>query len=318
MDKLNLIRLFLTVVDRGSFAAAAAVQGLSPSTVSKAIARLEEDLRLLLFHRTTRQLTLTVAGQNYAKTVRQLVSELDQCEKDLGRQNDSPSGRLRVNVPVSYGRRYVVPMLSGFRERYPDIELDVRFDDSYVDMIEQGIDVSIRSGTLAESGLIARQLSPVDFLICGSPAYLGATRTIAATDFGRHPWVRFRFQQTGRVLPVMVPGDEESLMLDPGRQFVVDDGEALAELCAAGAGLTQVPHFIARDWLAGGQIVPVAPAYRPPGFGVWVVYPEREYLPQKIRVFIEWLEKYVREQGESAYHTWAENLGAGTGPRYDG
>ncbi len=320
MDKLNLLKLFLVAAERGSFAAAASFLGLSPSTVSKAIARLEEDLQLHLFHRTTRTLTLTESGRAYQQTVRQLLSELDNCEEMLLRENGEPKGRLTINLPISYGRCYVMPLLAEFSKQYPEIELSLSFDDAYVDLVEQGIDVCVRSGTLEESTLIARQLSPIDMLTCASPTYLRENGGISVEDYARHPWIRFRFRQTGRVMPIMVSKHPTQLVttggiaytghtnLDPGRQYIVDDGEALADLCAQGLGLTQLPHFVARDWLQSGKIVPIAPCLRPPGFGVWVIYAKRTFLPARIRAFVSFLEQAVRSRGETPLRTWAEEL----------
>jgi DNA-binding transcriptional LysR family regulator len=240
--------------------------------------------------------------------VRRLLTELDDCELNLVEANDTPTGRLKINLPVSYGRRYVMPLLARFHQAYPGIELDLSFNDAYVDMIEQGVDVCIRSGSLEASSLIARQLSPIDFLICASPAYLDNHGPLIASEFSRHHWIRFRFRQTGRLMPIMVPGIEEQQNLDPGQQFIVDDGEALAELCAQGLGLTQMPHFIARDWLRKKQMVPVMPYYRPKQFGVWVIYAKRAFLPAKIRVFVAFLSQALEQQQETAYRTWAEEL----------
>lgn len=314
MDKLNLLRILITVVDQGSFSGAATLLGLSPSTVSKAIARLEEHLQLFLFHRSTRRLTLTEAGMAYTQTVRKLIGELDSCEENISQLNDSPSGRLSLNLPISYGRRYVMPLLASFHQRYPDIELDISFDDAYVDMIDRGIDICIRSGTLEESRLVARQLSPIDFLICAAPAYLKQHPDFAdlsntpTAKYQNADWIRFRFRQTGRLMPIMIMNQGCQQNLEPGRQFVVDDGEALAELCAQGLGLTQLPHFIARDWLQSKSIVPVAPMYRPPGFGVWVIYAKRDYQPAKVRAFVQFLEQAIRQQDEHPRYTWAEHV----------
>ncbi len=319
MDKLNLLKLFLATAEKGSFASVATFLGLSPSTVSKAIARLEEDLQLHLFHRTTRTLTLTESGKAYQLTVQQLLAELDNCEEMLVRENGEPKGRLSINLPVSYGRLYVMPLIGEFKRQYPEIDLSLSFEDAYVDMVEQGIDICIRSGTLEESTLVARQLSPIDFLTCVSPEYFKDKGNIGLEEYEQHPWIRFRFRQTGRLMPIMtanegshrssIDGYTAPNQINPGRQYIVDDGEALAELCAQGLGITQLPHFIARDWLQRGKIVPIAPLFRPKGFGVWMIYAKRTFLPARIRAFVDFLEEAVRRGGETPRQTWAEELG---------
>jgi len=310
MDKLSLLKLFVVSVEQGGFAAAANHLGLSPSTLSKGMARLEEHLNFKLFHRSTRQVTLTEAGSRYLITARHILMELEQCEQQLQLENDEPKGRIKVNLPVSYGRLYVMPLLQRFIQKYPEIELELSFNDSYVDMLEQGIDLTIRSGSLEDRRLVARKLSPVDFLICAAPNYLAKNGyPSTAAQFSDHPWIRFRYRQTGQLMPVTMPDDGDGEQhYDPGQQFIVDDGEALAELCAQGLGLTQLPHFIARDWLKDGHIVPILPYYRPPHHGVYGIYPKREFLPAKVRVLIEFLIQQIEASGESAYRTWAEEL----------
>ncbi len=308
MDKLNLLRMFLCVVDAGSFAKAAVALGASASTVSKAIGRLEQELGLVLFYRTTRQLRLTESGSIYAKTARSLLAELEICESSLQQGNEQPQGKLRINAPHSYGRLYVLPLLAEFNRLFPNIQLEMNYNDVYVDIIEQGVDICFRTGTLAESNLIARRLSPMDFLICASPEYAKQHGPISVNEYSQHPWIRFRFRQTGRLMPIYAKVGRSYKSIDPGQQFVVDDGEGLARLCADGLGLTQIPHFTARNWIDSGKIVPVAPYYRPPNNGVWIIYVKREFLPAKIRVFVEFMLRKISELGESPDHTWVEDL----------
>lgn len=306
MDKLNLMQIFIAVVDRGSFVSAAAALGLSPSAVSKAISRLEQELRVQLIFRTTRSITLTSAGGDYATQARQLMQQLDDCENRLRGENSEAKGSLRINLPVSYGRQYIVPLLKDFNAQYPDISLNLSFEDSYVDMVEQGIDITIRTGTLEDSSLVARQLSPMDFLVCASPEYVKQHKNIGQEHFDQHPWIRFRFRQSGRLNPVMIKKSNRIVYTDPGQQFVVDDGEASASLCAKGLGLAQLPHFVARQWIDSGQLKVVTPYVRAPQFGVWLIYAKREFLPARIRYFADFVEERVRALGETPKSTWAQ------------
>jgi DNA-binding transcriptional LysR family regulator len=309
MDKIRSLRFFIATLDRGSFAAAAKVFGTDPSTVSKAVHRLESDLGIQLFQRSTRQLRLTAAGRRYVNTARRVLDELAACEESLKSQSDAPSGTLKLNVPVSYGRLYIRPLLKDFCRRYPNITIDIHYDDAYVDIIETGIDVSIRSGSVQDSQLIARQLSPIDFIICGSKPYLdqyGAPSGPETID--DHLWIRFRYKQTGKLLPIMMPGSEGVNEYDPGRNFIVNDGESMAEHAAEGLGLTQIPHFIARDWLRAGRLLPLFPSQRQAGTGVYLIYAKREYLPTKVKVFIDFIIEAIQAGGETPRATWAETL----------
>lgn len=308
MDKLSLLKLFVSAVDHGGFAAAANHLGLSASTVSKGMARLEDNLNVKLFHRSTRQVHLTDAGARYLVTARRVALELDQCEQELKQTNDLPCGKVKVNLSVSYGRLYVMPLLAEFTKLYPDIELEISFNDSYVDILEQGIDLTIRTGNLDDQRLVARKLSPIDFMLCAAPDYIARNGLpTCAAEYAQHSWVRFKYRQSGRLMPITVDEGLGVESYDPGRQFIVDDGEALAELCAQGLGLTQLPHFIARDWLKTKKIVPISPFLRS-SEGVYCVYPKREFLPTKVKVLIEYLMIKIEQSGESTYHTWAETL----------
>lgn len=310
MDKLKALNLFIAVVDTGSFAGAAKRHNTDPSTVSKAMQRLEQDLQVQLLLRSTRRLSLTNAGEAYVMTARSLLEELHQCEDNLKSDNQTPRGRLKLNLPVSYGRLYITPLLAEFNQQYPEIELDVSYNDAYVDMIEHGIDLSVRSGTLSDSGLVAQQISPMDFLICAAPDYIQAyDQSFQEDKLDDHSWIRFRFRQSGRVMPVFFGElDEEPRLYNPSMDYVVDDGEVLAELCAQGLGLTQIPFFIARKWLDSGEIAPVYPCFTDQRMGVYLIYPKRDYLPQRTRCFIDFIKQKTLDRNETAMSTWARSV----------
>ncbi len=308
MDKLRLIKLFLAVVDEQSFAAAAHKLGVSPSTISKAVARLEQNTGVQLFQRNTRQLKVTRWGEKYAVTARIVTEQLEECESNMQQANDQPRGVLRLSVPVSYGRLYIRPMLKLFCTLYPEITIDISYDDKHIDIINSGIDVCIRSGTVEDSQTIVRQLSPIDFIICASPDYLknnGAPKT--AQEFHKHHWIRFRFLQTGKLMPIIMPNDEKKDN-NPDQTFIVDDGEALAELCADGLGLTQMPHFIARKWLQRKLVTPLFPTYTPLDQGVYLMYPKKVYQSARVKAFTDFVCKQVESMGETPRQTWAKNL----------
>ena len=182
MDKLRALQFFVAAADHGSFAAVAKTLGASPSTISKAMSRLEDDLGLQLFYRNTRHLTLTQGGQVYADTVRKITDELSACEHRLKEVNDEPQGHLKISLPMSYGRLYVRPWMKQFNDLYPDITFELSYSDHYTDLIEQGIDVCIRSGTVQDNRLTARKLSPIDFVTCASPDYINKHPNFSALD----------------------------------------------------------------------------------------------------------------------------------------
>lgn len=310
MDKFNTLKMFVAVADNGTFGAAASALGTDPSTISKAISRLEEQLEYQLFYRSTRKLTMTEAGRNYLATVRRLLVELDECEQQLASSNESASGTLRLNLPVSYGQLYILPILPLFTRRYPDIQLHVTFSDEYVDTIEQGIDVSIRSGRVSDSRLVVRHLSPMDFVLAASPEYLRQNPVKGVTDLINHDFIRFRFKQSGKLMPFVLPENCCGPAEHPEvcQQYVVDDGMAMVQLCKGGVGVMQGPHFLFREELLNGELQSLFPVMSPDDFGVYLLYPKRRFLPRKVAVFVEFLREHLESINESASHTWARDL----------
>lgn len=309
MDKIRSLGLFMSVVESGSFAAAAKKHATDPSTVSKAIKRLEQQLGLQLFHRSTRKLSLTTAGEKYAKTVGSLYQQIEHAEEDIKAENNSASGKLKINLPISYGRNYVMPMLCEFSKRYPDIHLDISFNDEYVDMIDKAIDVSIRSGTLSDSRLVAQKLTPMEFIICASKALI-ANRDIKVTkqSLSRFPWLQFRFKQTGKIMPIHFNFQGKALQVSPQKTTIVDDGESMMELCSAGLGLTLMPHFTAKKFVLNGNVDVIAKVDDFANSGIFIVYPKRENLPKRTQLLINFIKDSLKNMGESPENTWLTKI----------
>ncbi|CAM3543729.1 LysR family transcriptional regulator [Vibrio aerogenes] len=311
MDKLRSLEIFLATCYGGSFAAAARLCNSDPSTVSKAISRLEAQLGLTLFQRSTRQLRITTAGQRYADTVRKMFQDLTTCEDELKHLNNSPCGTLKINSAVCYGHIYLRPLLKAFCEQYPDIKLELDINDFHVDIIENEIDIALRTGYVKDSRLVARCLSPMDFLICASPDYLKTHGTPnCPEDFHQHRWIGFRIKETQQLQPIFLPDETgEYMPYELERSHITDDGEAMAYMCADGLGFAQLPHFLARKGLERGELVSLYPYFRPPqpDSGVFAIYPKREYLPVKVRVFVDFLTRSLADMGEGSTYTCAEN-----------
>ncbi|WP_247682610.1 LysR family transcriptional regulator [Pseudoalteromonas sp. MMG013] len=311
MDKLRALEIFLATCDGGSFAEAAKTCNTDPSTVSKAITRLEAQLELTLFQRSTRKLRTTSAGKRYANTVRKMLQDLNVCEEELKQRNDSPSGILSISAAVCYGHLYLRPLLMAFCQRYPDITLDFQVSDFHVDIIDADIDIALRTGYIKDSRLVARRLSPMDFLICASTQYIkkhGIPR--CANDFHQHNWIGFRIKETQQLQPIFLPNEEgEYVPYELKRSHITDDGEAMAHMCADGFGFAQLPHFLAKKGLDSGDLISLYPYFRPPtpDNGVFAIYTKRDYLPEKVRVFIEFIQSSLKDMDETTNHTWAEN-----------
>ncbi|MBT0588040.1 LysR family transcriptional regulator [Alteromonas oceanisediminis] len=312
MDKLRTLEMFLATCDAGSFVAAAKKCRSDPSTVSKAITRLERQLALTLFQRSTRALKVTPSGLKYEQTARRLLNDLSACEEELKQLNDSPTGTLRISSAVCYGHLYLRPILRTFCQHYPDIKLDIEINDLYTDIIESHIDVSIRTGFVSDSRLVARCLTPMDFLICASPDYLAKHGTPQSPkDFEQHNWISFRIKQSQKRQPIFLPNSTGGYIpYNLISTHMTDDGETMAHLCEDGFGFAQLPHFLAKEGLAKGTLVSPYPSFRAPQpeGGVFAIYPKREFLPQKVKLLVDFIIEYLAKQQESTHATWAESL----------
>ncbi|WP_206484231.1 LysR family transcriptional regulator [Thalassotalea sp. G2M2-11] len=310
MDKFRALTLFSTTVKTENFTETAKRHATDPSTVSKAIKRLEEQLGLQLFNRSTRQLKLTSAGKRYAKTIEELLLNLKMHEEELKQDSLDIKGNLKINLPVSYGRQYILPMLCKFREAYPQIQLDVHFSDEYMDMIKESIDISIRSGTISDNRLIAQKLSPIRFVLCiSTKADIANEIEITQKCLATFPWILFRFKQTGKTMPIDFAYKGKRIRIEPSSKTIVDDGEAMAEFCAANAGIALMPHFIAKKWVSNNQLKVIATLDESNTIdsGVYIIYAKREHLPQRRRVFIDFVKAYIEALGESPQQTWLDS-----------
>ncbi len=309
MDKFKLIQIFASVVKQGSFVEAAKILDASPSTVSKAIDRLESSLGVRLFQRTTRQLNLTSSGEAYYQKSISLLQEFDDFEARLIEGQSEPSGLLKVSVPVSFGRRRVEPLLSRFLKEYPQIGVEILLDDDHVDLIGEGYDVAIRTGLLKDNRFVAQQLSCMDMIVCATPKLAEQFSPLkCVADFEKSPWIYYRFNHTGKLLDLKVKLGRKIHAMHPEQRCVVNDGDVLLDLCKQGVGFAQLPHFIAQEALQRKTIVPVAPVTSTSGSGIYIVYPGRNYLPRRVRVFIDFMKRHLSRQDETPRGTWARKI----------
>jgi DNA-binding transcriptional LysR family regulator len=308
MDKFNALKMLIASIDTGNFTNAAERLGSSPSTVSKAISRLEQELGVRLLQRTTRNIQPTEACLEYLLTVRPLFEQLSVSEERLSSAREQPQGTLRINLPVAYGRQVILPMIPAFNQRYPKISLDITWDDDFNDLVGEGIDVAIRSGRLQDSRLVFTKLSPMDFVTCCSPSYL-QTHGIPETREAlmSHHWLLFRFQHTGRLMPIYLDAENHDDIWTPENSTVANDAEALAEFAAQGMGLVQLPHFVVYKWVKEGRLSIISPPIRSTRFSVYIYYLNKTYLPQKVRIFIDHVKAELSLMNETAQTTWLDN-----------
>lgn len=302
---MGLIKTFVSLVEHGSFVELANHTGQSPSTVSKAISRLETELGVRLFHRTTRKLQLSEAGENYLVTAKAVLETLSAGEEQLIYRNNTPRGSLKVCVPNDFGQLYVLPIISQFIEKYPDIELDIRFSDQHSDLVVEKLDIVIRTGKLEDSRLVAKKLSPIEMGIFASPTWIARNGIPSSADeLIQHRWVGYKFQQTGRRLDVNYVEDGQPIVLPIENAVVVNSGVAMLELAVQGVGLVYLPHFIAREKVKHSELVLIGEPWRYADQGVYLYYLSREHLPNKVRVFIDFLSQYYESINEDPKRTW--------------
>jgi len=284
------IAAFAETVRRGSFAAAARELGLTPSAVAKSVARLESDLGLRLLHRTTREVSLTSDGHGLYERCRHIVEELDALRAQAEGVRGEPSGTLRLSVPVTWGRRVLVPQLASLVARHPRIALDVAFSDRFVDVVREGFDAAVRIGALRDSTLVARRIGQQQLVVCASPAYVARHGPPATPgELAAHRCLAFRLPTSGRARPWDFSVDGVSRTYLPPTSVVMDEGEALVAAAAAGLGLAQVPGYMAEDALRTGALVEALAAFRPPPLPISIVYASGRQVTPRLRALLDLL-----------------------------
>jgi len=288
---LQPIIAFTEAAKRGSFAEASREVGCTPSSLAKSVARLEAQLGVRLFHRTTRRVTLTDDGQRLFERCQRVVAELEQLRDEASGAREAPSGTLRIDMPVALGRIVMLPVLARLADRHPQLAIDARFSDRYVDLVKEGIDVAIRTGPLEDSSLMARPFAQQELLLFASPAYLAAKGTPALlSELSRHVAVAFRAPTTGRLRPWHFRSSGRNVTTTPSSRVFVDDGDAIVRAATLGMGIGQVPHYMVAHAIAAGDLVELLPSFRPAPMQIAAVMPSTRLVPPRVRALLDLLE----------------------------
>ena len=304
MPDLSAMAVFARVVEMESFTRAAEELRLSKSAVSKQVSRLEDRLGVRLLNRTTRRLSLTEAGAAFYEGCRKTLSEAEAAEQAVTHLAMTPRGVLKVNVPMSFGFLHVGPALPDFLGRCPELELDLDLNDRRVDLVEEGYDVAVRIGLLADSSLVARRLAPSRLLLCAAPGYLAAHgRPAAPEDLAGHDCLVYSYRSAGSQWHFRGPDGLRRVKV-AGR-LRVNNGDTLLAAALGGLGIALLPSFIAGDDLRAGRLERVLPGWREAEEpSVHAVYPASRNLSPKVRVFVDFL---AARFGEPPY--WDEGIG---------
>ncbi len=289
MDNLSGLIAFVRTADLGSFVAAGRVLGLSASAIGKAVARLEAELGVRLLQRSTRRLRLTDEGRLFHERCRRILDDLDDAQAMLGRARETPRGRLKISVPiVSY--HLLLPVIPDFMAAWPDIELDIDFNDRLVDLIDEGVDVAIRSGDLPDSRLVVRALRPFQLLLCAAPGYLDRHGMPAVPrDLDGHQAIRFRFPNSGKLQdwPLVLPSDAPEPR--PRTVLTCNNMEALRGAVVRGLGIGCLPDFLVQEPVERGDLCLVLRDHLDAPGQFRMLWPSSRHLSPKIRVFVDFI-----------------------------
>lgn len=290
MRNWEAIEAFVEVVQQGSFSAAAQKLKVSPSHVSRLVARLEAELSTPLLYRTTRKFRLSEAGERYHQHCRDLLQGFAAAEESLAGYQAEPSGTLRVTCATTFGERFLAPQLNDFVLKYPRIHLDLHLTNRQTDLISEGYDLAVRMGTLKDSSLLARRLCDRREYLCASPEYLSRhPMPHTLSELSRHNCLQgsnttWLFSENGQRRELKVSGNWRS-----------NSGPALLDAVRKGLGIAQLPDYYVEPALARGELVSMLEQYRYPFSGVWLVYPQARQRSPKLQLLCDFLlERFAK------------------------
>jgi len=293
MDLFSSMRMYIAVVDGGSFAAAADRLDISRAMVSKQIQKLETHLGTRLMNRTTRRLSLTETGRGFYERSVQIMSDVDEAEQVAGQLTSKPQGVLRVTIPLSYGQHRLGAIMGEYSQAYPQVQLDISLSDRKVDLIEDGFDLAVRIGTMAQSDLIARKIGSVRSIVCASPAYLARRGTpTTPAELSAHACLGYTL--TGSGADWRIEGPDGLVTIPISGPIKADNGDIIRQAALCGAGIVFQPHFIVDDDIASGKLVRILPQWQSEDLGVYAVYPSRKHVSAKVRTFADFLARALQ------------------------
>jgi len=286
MTNLGDLEIFAKVVSTGSMSLAGRALGFSPAVVSKRIKRLEDRLGTRLLQRTTRQVSLTEAGQGFYDRVLGILAGIEEAEYYISGRSSLVQGTLKVTAPTSFGRTHVAPHLKSFMDMHPGLAINLVLSDEFTDIVGKGFDLAIRIAELTDSSLVARRLAPVKRLLCASPDYLAANGTPQTIeDLKQHRCLPAHNNDAWRL-----EGPEGPLSLRPEGMLVTNSSEVVREAVISGLGIALRSTWDISHELKDGRLVHILPTYEGSrNVTLSAVYPSRQFLPAKVRLFIDYL-----------------------------
>jgi DNA-binding transcriptional LysR family regulator len=295
MDRLDAMHLFVRVAELGSFSAVAQQLGVARSVVTRQIAALETHLGVKLMARSTRRLALTSGGTAYLEKCRVILNLVEAAETGVAEERLTPRGNIRISLPLSYGIKRLAPILLDFSQRYPEVSLDMDYSDRRVNLIEEGIDLSIRITRRLESGDVARKIGTSRLLVVAAPEYLARHgRPEKPAELANHVCLGYTYAGSGQVWQFMVAGQLESFHIRS--HLNANNGEVLTEAAAQGLGITCQPDFITDSFLVAGRVEEILADYPIPEVGIYAMLPSNRHVPHRVRVLMESLAERLAAQ----------------------
>ena len=288
MNPFLEMRTFCAVAEAGSFVRAAEALAVSKAAVSRHVGELEARLGVRLLHRTTRRLSLTGEGEIFCARSKELLAGLEEAESELRSRSSAARGVLRINAPVTFGILHLAPLWGTFRERHPQVRLDLTLSDRTVDLVEEGYDVAIRIAALPDSTLVSKRLAGTRIVLCASPRYLEASGVPShPSELAKHTVIAYRYWSTGDDWQFNGPGGRVSVRTKPIMHS--NSGDTCRAMALEHHGVILQPDFLIGRDLADGTLVELLPQFHAQELGIYAIYPTRKHVSPKVRALIGFL-----------------------------
>ncbi len=297
MGQLENMQIFIKVVETGGITKAAEQLNLAKSAVSKRLSEIEKQLSVKLINRTTRKSSLTEAGNAYYQKCKLILEEVDDLNCQISSVQQSLNGALKLAVPLSFGVVHLVKALELFAKQHPSLQMDLDFSDRYIDLVEEGFDLAIRIGTLADSSMHARAIAPISHILCASPEYLALNGSPSTSEqLKSHSLLRYSRMPLAGI--ELTDKDNKKFTVPMESHCIANNGDFLKAMAVSGHGIAFLPRFIVWQELANGTLQSVMQNYQLAQMKAYAVYPQNRYLPKKVRMLIDFLSEHF---GENPY-----------------
>ena len=300
MDELKRIGVFTRVVEAQSFSEAARRMGIAKSAVSKQVSMLEKEVGIRLLNRSPRSLSLTEAGEIYYRHCAEIVNRSVIAINELRQYQNQPTGTLRIASPVSFGGEQLVPIIKEIKSLYPQLKIELLLEDRVINMVDEGVDLSIRIGWMQDSNLVAKKICDSPLVVFASPEYLAKYGTPKTPqDLAKHSWINLSLFRSPLRWTFEKNGNPETVQMHS--ELKANSVSAVVSLAQHGQGITVIAKFVIEQELQKGNLIELLPDYQLKPIGVFAVYPHRDHVPPKVRILLEFLTKHCRQA------SWALN-----------